>query len=136
MSPNTDLEAQRVLRPASLRKSTTLCPVWFFGGPHQWNVGTPRCTVFRQQKPPYQHKTTDYHEWKDGRCIHCQKTKAELQPKLSPTDTCIHCGVTREQAKLQAKAGTQAKLGCEEFGHVVIHKRKSLRLVVDNTRVS
>ena len=124
----------KVLTPAKPPKTTTLCPMWFFGGPHQWNAGMPRCTVVRPQKPPYQHKTTDYHEWKDGRCIHCKKTRVEFKPKASDTDTCIACGVTRAQAKLQAKAGVQAELGCEDYGHKVKRKPRNLRLVVNNTK--
>lgn len=95
----------------------------------------PRCSVVRRQKPPYQHKTTDYHEWKNGRCIHCRKFRADLQPKPASTDTCDNCGVTRAQAKLQAKAGTQARLGCEDYGHTVARKPKALRLVINNTIV-
>lgn len=37
-----------------------------------------RCTVVRQQKPPYQDQTTDYHEWSGAWCKHCGRTVAEV----------------------------------------------------------
>jgi len=44
-------------------------------------VSTSRCTVVRPQKPPYQHMTTDYHDWTDGsgRCKFCRLTRAQAQ---------------------------------------------------------
>jgi hypothetical protein len=52
---------------------------------------TTRCTVVRQQKPPYSHQTTDYHEWSDragglkgGTCIHCHKQLTEVRVRIKP----------------------------------------------------
>lgn len=52
---------------------------------------TQRCSVVRRQQPPYQHMTTDYHEWPDhrggvtgGTCIHCGKTLEEVRVLVKP----------------------------------------------------
>lgn len=44
---------------------------------------TQRCPVLRLQKPPYQWKTTDYHQWRriDGKVVGC----------------CRHCGQFPDQ---------------------------------------
>lgn len=52
---------------------------------------TLRCTVTRRQKPPYQHQTTNYHEWSDhnggtfgGICVHCGKTLKDVRVRINP----------------------------------------------------
>lgn len=42
---------------------------------------TSRCPVVRPQKPPYQWKTTDYHDWTDGTgfCRFCGQARKETQ---------------------------------------------------------
>lgn len=50
-----------------------------------------RCPIKRPMKyPPYGAETyeetlTDYHEWHDGICIHCQKTVAETYRRAPTT---------------------------------------------------
>lgn len=129
----------RPLGPAKPRKNTTLCETWFFGGPHSWPVGTERCAVVRRQKPPYQHRTTDYHEWgKDGRCVHCRKLPSQVKRKPQPEDRCLNCGKTKAELKNMAVRGEQPQLHCEDFGHTVKRGPRRphplLKLVVNNSQ--
>ncbi len=45
---------------------------------------TSRCPVVRQQKPPFQDQTTDYHDWTDrtGYCRFCGQSRKETQVDL------------------------------------------------------
>ena len=50
-----------------------------------------RCSVVRQQAPPYQDHTTDYHDWtaNPNVCKFCLQTLAEtLHPKPTYVELC------------------------------------------------
>jgi hypothetical protein len=120
-----------VLVVAKPRKNITLCPIWFFGGPHQWDVPLVRCKprpkaayIYGPRAKKYDHEWPDHKGGMDGRpCIHCGLTRKQIKPGPKVTDKCANCGVTRGEATRQAMLGEQERLGCEDFGHTV--KRKS-----------
>jgi len=65
---------------------------------------TLRCPVVRQQKPPYAHQTTAYHEWSDhagglkgGTCIHCHKKLAEVRVRIKPAISSLARAIANTQ---------------------------------------
>lgn len=119
----------------------TTCPGWFYGGPHTWpDRGTAPCPVKRRQKPPYQHKWTAYHEWKDDVCVHCKKTREQVKRPQRMTAKCTGCGLTRYEVKRLKELGLQLRLSVDMYREptvaipppVIRGRKPKLRLVTNH----